>query len=84
MSNADGSMSCPASVRRPHGRHVIAFRADPVLTSAVEVAAALDLCSLSDVARGAVARDLRRRGLLTDLVETERTAKAAADAVAAA
>jgi hypothetical protein len=51
---------------------VIAFRASPVLTNATEAAAALDLCSLSDVARGALARDLRRRGLLADTEETER------------
>jgi hypothetical protein len=53
---------------------IIAFRASPVLNSAIEAAAAEDLCSLSDVARGALARDLRRRGLLADLVETERAA----------
>jgi hypothetical protein len=52
---------------------IIAFRANPVLTDATEAAAALDLCSLSDVARGALARDLRRRGLLAD-IETERAA----------
>ena len=60
---------------------VIAFRAKPDLTNATEAAAAEDLCTLSDVARSALARELRRRGLLADLVETERTAKAAADAV---
>lgn len=53
---------------------VIAFRASPVLTSATEAAAAEDLCSIADVARVALARDLRRRGLLTDVVETQRTA----------
>jgi hypothetical protein len=63
MSNTDTEKS-----------RIIAFRASPVLTSATEAAAALDLCSLSDVTRGALARDLRRRGLLADTVETERTA----------
>jgi hypothetical protein len=58
-------------------RH-ITFRASPVLASAVEAAAAEDLCSVSDIARGALARDLRRRGLLDDLVEPERKAEAAA------
>jgi hypothetical protein len=53
---------------------IIAFRAPPVLTSATEAAAAEDMCSVSDVVRAALARDLRRRGLLTDLVEMERTA----------
>ena len=51
---------------------VIAFRASPVLTSAIEAAAAEDLCSVADLARGALARDLRRRGLLSDIVETQR------------
>jgi hypothetical protein len=59
---------------RESENRIIAFRASPVLADATEAAAALDLCSLSDVARGALARDLRRRGLLTDIVETERTA----------
>ena len=63
MSNTDTEKS-----------RIIAFRASPVLISATEAAAALDLCSLSDVARGALARDLRRRGLLADTVETERKA----------
>jgi hypothetical protein len=53
---------------------VIALRASPSLISATEAAAALDLCSISDIARGALARDLRRRGLLTDIVEGERAA----------
>jgi hypothetical protein len=50
---------------------VIAFRASLVLANATEAAAALDLCSLSDIARRALARDLRRRGLLAGRVETE-------------
>jgi hypothetical protein len=49
---------------------VIAFRSRPDLTNATEAAAAIDLCSLSDVARGALARDLRRRGLLVDTAKT--------------
>jgi hypothetical protein len=53
---------------------IIAFRASPVLSDAIEAAAAIDLCSLSDIARGSIARDLRQRGLLADLVETERAA----------
>jgi hypothetical protein len=54
-------------------RRVIAFRARPDLTSAIEAAAREDLCSISDIARASVARDLRRRGLLADLLDkTER------------
>ena len=53
---------------------IIAFRASPVLSDATQAAAALDLCSLSDVARGALARDLRRRGLLADTAKMEPTA----------
>jgi hypothetical protein len=52
---------------------VIAFRSPPAMTSAVEAAARLHWCSVSDIARLALARDLHRRGLLADLVdETER------------
>jgi hypothetical protein len=59
---------------RESENRIIAFRASPVLSDATEAAAAIDLCSLSDVARGALARDLRRRGLLADIIETERAA----------
>jgi hypothetical protein len=63
------TMSSPGPDNR-----IIAFRASVVLNRAIEAAAAEDLCSISDIARRAIARDLRTRGLLTDLVATERAA----------
>jgi hypothetical protein len=73
LNNGSGK-DAPMSNTDNHNR-IVAFRAPPVLTSAMEAAAAEDMCSVSDIARGALARDLRRRGLLADLVdETERPA----------
>jgi hypothetical protein len=42
---------------------VVAFRAPAAQASALEKAAAHDLCSASDIARGALLKDLRARGL---------------------
>ena len=45
-------------------RRVIAFRAPPDMARAVDAATAEAGCSVSDVARGALLRDLRARGFL--------------------
>jgi hypothetical protein len=44
----------------------IAFRCPPVLASAMEAVATEGLCSISDVARQAVLKDMRERGRITD------------------
>jgi hypothetical protein len=48
---------------------IVAFRCPPVLASAMEVAAAEGLCSISDVARQAVLKEMRERGLMAEKKE---------------
>jgi hypothetical protein len=43
---------------------IVAFRCPPVLASAMEAAAAEGLCSISDVARQAVLKEMWVRGLI--------------------
>lgn len=43
---------------------IVAFRCPPVLASAMETAAAEGLCSISDVARQAVLKEMKTRGLM--------------------
>jgi hypothetical protein len=45
---------------------IVAFRCPPVLESAMEAVAKEGMYSISDVARQAVLKDMRTRGLLTD------------------
>ena len=48
---------------------IVAFRCPPVLASAMEAAAAEGLCSISDVARQAVLKEMKTRGLMTEKKE---------------
>lgn len=46
------------------GNRIVAFRCPPILASAMQAAAAEGLCSVSDVARQAVLKAMRERGLI--------------------
>jgi hypothetical protein len=51
---------------KPAPDRIVAFRCPPVLASAMNAAAKEGLCSISDVARQAVLKEMRERGLLEE------------------